>query len=58
VSRLEEECAKIQKRIDQMYLDKLDGVIDSAFFDRHATEWRDRQRALRHQIGEANATTS
>ncbi len=50
VSRLEEECAKIQKRIDQMYLDKLDGVIDSAFFDRHATEWRDRQRVLRHQI--------
>ena len=50
VGRLEEECAKIQKRIDQMYLDKLDGVIDTAFFDRHATEWRDRQRALRHQI--------
>ncbi len=50
VARLEDECANIQKRIDQMYLDKLDGVVDVAFFDRHATEWRDRQRALRHQI--------
>ena len=50
VKRLEDECAKIQKRIDQMYLDKLDGMIDTAFFERHAGEWRERQRALRHKI--------
>jgi site-specific DNA recombinase len=52
VSRLELECAKVQKRIDQMYLDKLDGLIDAAFFERHASEWRERQRTLRHQIGD------
>ena len=50
VTRLQDECTKIQKRIDQMYLDKLDGVIDTSFFERHAGEWRERQRALRHQI--------
>lgn len=48
VARLEGECATIQRRIDQMYLDKLDGVIDAAFFERHSTEWRAKQRALRH----------
>ena len=50
VARLEGECATIQRRIDQMYLDKLDGVIDAEFFERHAGEWRAKQRALRHQI--------
>jgi site-specific DNA recombinase len=50
VARLEAECTKLQKRIDQMYLDKLDGLIDAAFFERHAADWREAQRALRGQI--------
>ncbi|MDP2314883.1 MAG: recombinase family protein [Pseudomonadota bacterium] len=50
VTRLQDECTKIQKRIDQMYLDKLDGVVDADFFTRHSGEWREKQRALRHQI--------
>ena len=31
-----------------MYIDKLDGGIDAAFFDRTAAQWRDEQaRCLR-----------
>ena len=33
MGRVEEECARIQKRIHEMYLDKLDGVVDTDFFD-------------------------
>ena len=29
VQRLEEECARLQRRLDAMYLDKLDGVQNS-----------------------------
>ena len=50
VERLEKECAKLQRRIDQAYLDKLDGVIDVDFFERHAGAWRDQQRRLRQTI--------
>jgi len=50
VLRLEKECAKLQRRIDQAYLDKLDGVIEADFFERHAGGWRDEQRRLRKTI--------
>ena len=50
VERLEKDCAKLQRRIDQAYLDKLDGVIDAEFFERHASAWRDEQRRLRRTI--------
>ncbi len=50
VARLEAECAKLQNRIQQAYLDKLDGAIDSAFFEQVSETWRAEQRDLRHQI--------
>ncbi len=52
VARLEETCARTQRRVDAMCLDKLDGVIDAAFFERHAVEWREEQRRARRQIVE------
>ncbi len=52
VTRLEDSCARLQRRIDTMYLDKLDGVIDAEFFERHAVAWRDEQRQLRRKIVE------
>lgn len=52
VARLEDACARLQKRIDAMYLDKLDGVIDGPFFERHASEWREEQRRTRRLIVE------
>ncbi len=50
VERLEAECARLQKRIDQAYLDKLDGVIDSSYFEKKSSEWREEQRTHRRAI--------
>ncbi len=50
IDRLESECARLQKRIDTAYLDKLDGVIDADFFQRKATDWREEQRVARRAI--------
>lgn len=48
ISRLQAEYNRFQARIDTMYIDKLDGRIDAAFFDRMAAQWRDEQaRCLR-----------
>jgi len=43
---------KLQNRIDQMYLDKLDGEIDEAFYLKHVKEWREDQNRLQKQITE------
>ena len=43
VARLQAEHTKLQGRLDAMYTDKLDGVIDAAFFERKAAEWRAEQ---------------
>ena len=32
--RLEQECARLEHRLKQMYVDKLDGQVTEAFFDR------------------------
>jgi DNA invertase Pin-like site-specific DNA recombinase len=41
---------KLQNRIDQMYLDKLDGEVDEAFYIKHMKEWREDQKRLQRQI--------
>jgi site-specific DNA recombinase len=43
ITRLQAEQTRLQARIDAMYLDKLDGRVDAAFFDRKAAEWRTEQ---------------
>ncbi len=50
IERLEAECARLQKRIDTAYLDKVDGLIDGDFFQRKAGEWREEQRVARRAI--------
>jgi hypothetical protein len=48
VARLQVEYQRLQARLDAMYIDKLDGKIDEAFFERKAAEWRaDQSRLLR-----------
>ena len=46
----ESEYSRLQSRIDAMYVDKLDGRIDAAFFDRKASEWRLEQDRLLRSI--------
>jgi len=45
--RLESKLLQIRHRIDQAYLDKLDGKISEAFWEAKSTEWNeDQQRIL------------
>ena len=46
VARLQAQHALLQRRLDTMYEDKLDGRVDEAFFDRKAAEWRAEQARL------------
>ena len=43
IRRIQAEYDRLQNRIDAMYVDKLDGRIDTDFFDRKAAEWRTEQ---------------
>jgi site-specific DNA recombinase len=56
---LNEEHQRIQNRLDQMYIDKLDGKIDEDFWKQRSEEWRSEQaRILRsiHDRQQARAT--
>ena len=45
--RLESKLLQIRRRIDQAYLDKLDGKIGEAFWEAKSAEWNeDQQRIL------------
>jgi site-specific DNA recombinase len=52
IARLEGEYDRLQRRVDGMYLDKLDGRVDTAFFDRKSSEWRREQDQLLLSIHE------
>jgi site-specific DNA recombinase len=46
ITRLQAEYTRLQNRIEAMYVDKLDGRVDTLFFDRKAAEWRAEQDRL------------
>jgi hypothetical protein len=50
LTRLRQRHDRLQNRIDQMYLDKLDGRIGAEFFDQKADEWRQEQSRIQTQI--------
>jgi hypothetical protein len=52
IARLQAEYTRLQNRIDAMYVDKLDGRVDTTFFDRKAVEWRGEQDRLLRSIEE------
>ncbi len=43
IARLQVEWDRLQKRIDAMYVDKLDGWIEEGFYKRMRAQWRDEQ---------------
>ena len=51
IDRLRAEYDKLQNRIDQIYLDKLDGEIEDAFYQKSTTKWRGEQAHIRERIG-------
>ena len=48
--RLRAEYDRLQRRIDAMYVDKLDGRVDVAFFDKMSAEWRAEQDRCQRRI--------
>jgi len=52
ITRLQAEYKRLQARIETIYVEKLDGKIDSAFFDCKSTEWRSEQDRILHSIEE------
>jgi site-specific DNA recombinase len=50
LTRLSAEHAQLQNRLDQMYVDKLDGKISESFYERKAFEWRAEQDRIAEAI--------
>jgi site-specific DNA recombinase len=50
IRRDQAEYKRLQERINAMYVDKLDGVVDAAFFERMSTQWRDEQNRCLREI--------
>jgi site-specific DNA recombinase len=50
IKRLEAECKRLDDRIHAMYADKLDGLIDAAFFQKMSNQWREERDRCRRDI--------
>ncbi len=43
IKRHHAEYNRLNERIHAMYVDKLDGIVDAAFFGKMSSQWRDEQ---------------
>lgn len=50
VSALQRRCEKLQRRLDAMYDDKLDGKIDQEFYNRKSSAWKKEQDGIMRKI--------
>jgi DNA invertase Pin-like site-specific DNA recombinase len=50
IRRLEAECSRLDDRVHAMYADKLDGLINAAFFQKMSNQWREEQDRCRRDI--------
>jgi len=50
IKRLQAEQKRLGDRTNAMYLDKLDGRVDTAFFDGMSAEWREEQNRCLREI--------
>jgi site-specific DNA recombinase len=50
VKRHQAEYKRLQDRINAMYVDKLDGLVDAAFFEKMSNEWREAQNTCLREI--------
>ena len=50
--RLQREYNRLEKRLDAMYVDKLDGKVGGRFFDQKSAEWREEQRVIECSLSE------
>jgi hypothetical protein len=50
IRHLQGEHRRLGDRINAMYIDKLDGRVDAAFFDKMSAEWREEQNRFLREI--------
>ncbi|NLQ05541.1 recombinase family protein, partial [Cylindrospermopsis raciborskii MVCC19] len=50
IKRLEAEVKRLNDRIHAMYVDKLDGVVETAFFEKMSNQWREDQARCQREI--------
>lgn len=50
IRRHQAEYKRLQERMNAMYVDKLDGVVDAAFFEKMSTQWREEQNRCLREI--------
>lgn len=50
VEKLQKEYKQIETRIDQMYIDKLDGKVTIEFFERKSKEWKNEQTEIQRKL--------
>ena len=50
IRRLEAEAKRLNDRIHAMYVDKLDGLVDTVFFEKMSNQWREEQARCQREI--------
>jgi site-specific DNA recombinase len=50
IKRHQAEYSRLNDRIHAMYVDKLDGLVDMAFYDRMSNRWREEQNRCQREI--------
>ncbi len=55
VNRINEQLARLQRRIDVAYDDRLDGRIDAELFETRSRAWREEQMNLRQELSRYDA---
>jgi len=50
IKRHQAEFKRLQDRINAMYVDKLDGLVDTAFYERMSNQWREEQNRCQREI--------
>jgi site-specific DNA recombinase len=50
IKRHQAEYKRLDDRIHAMYVDKLDGLVDAAFFEKMSNQWREEQNRCQREI--------
>jgi len=57
IKQLQARHQQIQARIERMYGDRLDGRIETEYFDSHAAEWRREQQTILRKVADIHQAT-
>ena len=58
IKRHQAEYKRLQDRIHAMYVDKLDGLVDTAFYEKMSNQWREEQNRCQREIDGTRTPTN